>query len=81
MANYAKRTCYGCGIILPQPQMARRTINVKAGSGNTGLDARNVLGAAVGHKGARRRVLSWLFNPSKRDYKRKKQVWLCPECD
>ena len=80
MPTYAKRTCHSCGIILPQPEMSRETISVRAGSGNTGLSKRNVLGAALGNQGAIKRIFKFLFNPSKRVYARNKQVWLCPSC-
>lgn len=35
MAEYAKRTCYGCGIRLPQPQMQRLEIERTGVRGNS----------------------------------------------
>jgi hypothetical protein len=72
MAKYANRTCYSCGIRLPQPEMAEKIIEEKAGH-STGYGTN---------------FLSWFdekrknnINLSRRNYTRKKKVWMCPSCN
>jgi hypothetical protein len=80
MANYTNRTCYECGIKLPQPDMVRKEISYNSGSSNTGLANRTIFGAFIGDKRAGSSVGKWLFSPNKRVYKRKRTVWMCKSC-
>lgn len=80
MANYTNRTCYECGVKLPQPEMVRKEISYNSGSSNTGLAKRTIFGAVMGDKRAESSIGKWLFSPNKRVYKRKRTVWMCKSC-
>lgn len=80
MTQYAKKTCNSCGIRLPQPEMHRVEKEVQSGSSNTGLTKRALFGAAIGNKKSTSSVGNFLFSPSKRNYKRRREVWMCADC-
>ena len=80
MTQYAKKTCNSCGIKLPKNEMYRVEKEVYVGSSNTGLTKRAVFGTIVGNKKSTRQVGKYLFSPSKRTYKRKREVWMCGDC-
>lgn len=80
MSQYAKKTCNSCGIRLPQPEMYRVEKEAHVGSSNTGLSKRTMFGAALGNNKSQKAVGKYLFSPSKRTYKRKREVWMCGSC-
>ena len=80
MSQYAKKTCNGCGIRLPQPEMYRVEKEVPTGSSNTGLTKRSVFGSFLGIERSQKQVSKYLFSPNKRKYRRKREVWMCGEC-
>ena len=77
---YTKRTCHQCGYRDIQPNMVEREISYTSGSSNTGLSGRNVVGAFLGNEKSQKNVGKWMLSPSKRNYKRRKKVWLCNQC-
>lgn len=48
----------------------------------TGSSKSGVIGAVLGHKASERAIGRTIFNSSKRNYKRRKKVWVCKRgCD
>jgi phage shock protein PspC (stress-responsive transcriptional regulator) len=80
MAKFATHACHACGIRLPQPEMVRKQVSYEAGSSQTGLSKRTIVGAILGGEESEKSLGKWLWNPSKRVYKRKRTVWLCGDC-
>lgn len=77
---YTRRTCHYCGWRDIQPNMWQKEIEYTSGSSNTGMTARTLFGAIIGEKKASNKFGSWLFAPSKRNYTRRKKVWVCSKC-
>lgn len=81
MTQYARRTCHYCGIKDIQPNMQQKTIKVKSGSSKSGIGVGTLAGAFLGHKASTRAIGRTVFNSSKRNYTRDKQIWACsPGC-
>lgn len=80
MADYAKKTCNCCGIRKPQYEMYRVNKEVNSGSSNTGLTKRSIFGSLIGNKKSQRQVGKFFLSPNKRNYKRKREVWMCGDC-
>ena len=80
MTNYAKRTCVGCGIRLPQPQMFQKEHFVRVANSRSGISIFTFLGALFGRKDSMRSIGKWFWNSNQRDYNRKKTSWVCGEC-
>lgn len=78
--NYAKKTCNICGYRDIQPNMYRVEKDVYVGSGNTGLSGRTWLGAAIGYKKSQRQIGKYFLAPNKRNYTRRREVWMCGNC-
>ena len=78
--SYAKKTCNICGYRDEQPNMYRVEKDVYVGSGNTGLSGRTWLGAAIGYKKSQRQIGRYFLAPSKRNYTRRREVWMCGDC-
>jgi len=82
--KYTKRTCHGCGVKLPQPEMNRMEIEVKSGTSQRGLLLRNVaglaVGAAFGMTQGKTAVLNWAFGNHRRNYTRMRTIWACNDC-
>lgn len=78
--SYAKKTCNICGYRDEQPNMYRVEKDVYTGSGNTGLSGRTWLGAAIGYKKSQRQIGRYFLAPSKRNYTRRREVWMCGDC-
>ena len=80
MARFANRTCYGCGRIAPANEMVNTEVARGTTKGKTGLSGMTFLGAALGHKGSKNSIGSWIFNTGQRNYTGKKKVFLCQSC-
>jgi len=80
MTQYAKKTCNTCGIRLPQPEMYRVEKETRSGSSNTGLSKRTLFGAVIGNAKSEKALGKFLLSPSKRTYKRRREVWMCGDC-
>jgi len=80
MGEYTKRTCHKCGYRDIQPNMVQKEIEYTSGSSNTGITGRSLIAAGFGDKKAQAQNRKYLFSPSKRVYKRRRKVWLCPDC-
>lgn len=78
--SYAKKTCNMCGFRDIQPNMYRVEKEVYVGSGNTGLSGRTWIGAAFGYKRSQRQIGKYFLAPNKRNYKRRREVWMCADC-
>ena len=82
MAEYTKRTCHKCGKRDIQPHMKQIEIEYTSGSSKSGVSGATVVGAVLGHKASERAIGRTIFNSSKRNYKRRKKVWVCKRgCD
>lgn len=80
MAQYARRTCNKCGIKDIQPNMVQVEIEYNSGSSTTGVAGRTWVAAAAGDKRAQKKTQQFMTHPNKRVYKRRRKVWMCPEC-
>lgn len=80
MATYTNRTCYGCGIRKPQPQMYQKEIYVESGHSRSGVSKGTVLASLLGDKKANKQVYNSIWNLNQRTYQRKKSVWVCSSC-
>lgn len=80
MATYTNRTCHGCGIRKPQPQMYKKEIYVESGRARSGVSKGTVLASMLGDKKANKQVYNSLWNLNQRTYQRKKSVWVCGGC-
>jgi hypothetical protein len=78
--KYVNRTCCGCGIRLPQPQMIRKEVLVETGKSNATVTGATFLGSAFGDKSAQRAIIRSGFNTGQRTYTRKQTKWFCYEC-
>lgn len=78
--EYSKRTCHSCGIRAAQPQMRQVEIEYVSGSSQAGLSTRAVLGATLfGSDRSARQVKNWMSGNTKRQYKRRRLVWVCAD--
>lgn len=80
MNDYTRRTCCECGVKKPQPEMVRTERYVETGKSKSGVSGATWAGVLFGNKKSYSSVNRWLFNTSQRNYKRKKEVWLCTSC-
>lgn len=80
MASYSKKTCYKCGIRLPQPEMLTKTVQVQTGNSRKTLSGTEVAFAVLGNKKAKSAVKRTFTSPNKRRYVRNKEVWECYKC-
>jgi hypothetical protein len=80
MARYALRTCERCGIRKPQPEMLRKEIYSETGKSLPGVSGFTWFGLLLGDRKSVHSINRWIFNTSQRNYKRKKQVWICDDC-
>ena len=75
---YTKRTCHKCGFRNIQPNMRQEEIEYVSGSSQAGLSTRAVIGATLlNDDRAGRQIANWATGNTKRQYKRKKHVWVC----
>jgi len=80
MGQYTRRTCHYCGYRDIQPNMTQISINYRSGSSNAGVTFGTLLGAALDDKKSKRQVNNWFWGNSKRQYRRTRKVWVCPDC-
>lgn len=80
MGEYTKRTCYCCGKRDIQPNMTQISIDYRSGSSNAGVTFGTFVGAAFDDKKSKRQVNNWFWGNSKRQYRRTRKVWVCPDC-
>jgi hypothetical protein len=74
---YTNRTCNKCGFRNSQPNMRQEEIEYVSGSSQAGLSARAVVGSTLGSKKSAKQVTNWASGNTKRQYKRKRLVWVC----
>jgi hypothetical protein len=78
--SYSKRTCHKCGVRKVQPNMRQEEIEYISGSSQAGLSTRAVIGATVfGSKSSARQIGNWISGNTKRQYKRRRLVWVCAD--
>ena len=76
--KYANKSCNNCGIKKPANEMFKTNKSFKSGTSNTSISwFRTILGIGIGDKGAERQFKKFLFSPSKRVYRRNREVWVC----
>jgi hypothetical protein len=76
--SYSKRTCNQCGYKDIQPNMKQVEIDYISGSSQAELSGRALLSATLfGSKKGSNQVNNWLTGNTKRQYKRKRLVWVC----
>jgi len=78
--KYSNRTCHKCGVIKPQPEMQRVEVEEDWGHSQRGLSTREVIGAVAGSEKSANSLQRWALSPGRRNYKRKRKVWLCEDC-
>lgn len=78
--SFTKRTCTSCGYRDIQPNMVQTEIEYQSGSSIKGITGREAAGWLLGSKTSEKAVNKWLFSPNKRNYTRKRKVWLCDNC-
>jgi hypothetical protein len=71
LPKYANKTCYKCGIILPQPRMTRKEIMVETGKSNSTISGATFFGAMIGEKSSQRAIIRSGFNVGQRTYTKK----------
>lgn len=76
--TYAQRTCYRCGFRNSQANMRQQEIEYVSGSSQAALSNRAIIGATLlGSDESAKQVSNWLSGKGKRQYKRKRLVWVC----
>lgn len=75
--TYAKRTCTKCGFRDIQPNMKQIEVEYESGSSQAGLSTRAVVGTIFGSEGSAKQVNNWISGNTKRQYKRKRNIWVC----
>ncbi|MDC1216287.1 hypothetical protein N8Z78_02340 [Octadecabacter sp.] len=75
---YTNRTCNKCGFRNSQPNMRQEEIEYVSGTSQAGLSTRAVVGSTLlGSKKSAKQVANWASGNTKRQYKRKRLVWVC----
>ena len=74
---YSNRTCTACGYRSIQPNMKQIEIEYNSGSSSAGLSKRAVGFALLGEKKANNQLGNWMSGNTKRNYMRKRKVWVC----
>ena len=75
---YTKRTCHKCGYRDIQPNMKQIEVEYTTGSSQAALSGRAVATSMLfGSKKGGNQVANWFTGNTKRQYKRKKLVWVC----
>lgn len=80
MSEYAKKTCYDCGIRKPAPYMERVTESYESGRSNTTVTAGNLVFGALGDKRGQNAVGRAIKGNNRRSYTRNRTVWKCMDC-
>jgi len=80
MSEYAKKTCYDCGIREPANRMERVTESYNSGQSNTKVTAGNLVFGAMGDKRGQNAVGRAIKGNNRRSYTRNRTVWKCQEC-
>jgi hypothetical protein len=79
MTEYAKKTCYDCGIRKPAPHMERVTESYTSGRSDNKVTAGNLAWAAVSDTAAKK-VKKTIVANNRRSYTRNRTVWKCMDC-
>ena len=74
---YSKRTCEKCGYRSIQPNMKQIEIEYNSGSSHAGMSKRALGFALLGEKKANNQLGNWMSGNTKRNYMRKRKVWVC----
>lgn len=74
---YTNRTCNKCGFKNSQPNMRQEEIEYVSGTSQAGLSTRAVVGGLLGSDKSAKQVTNWASGNTKRQYKRKRLVWVC----
>jgi hypothetical protein len=74
---YTNRTCNKCGFKNSQPNMRQEEIEYVSGTSQAGLSTRAVVGGILGSDKSAKQVTNWASGNTKRQYKRKRLVWVC----
>jgi len=80
MSEYAKKTCYDCGIREPANRMERVTESYTSGQSNTKVTAGNLVFGAMGDKRGQNAVGRAIKGNNRRSYTRNRTVWKCLDC-
>ena len=80
MSEYAKKTCYDCGIRKPANYMERVTESYTSGQSNTKVTAGNLVFGALGDKRGQNAVGRAIKGNNRRSYTRNRTVWKCLDC-
>ena len=80
MSEYAKKTCYDCGIRKPAPYMERVTESYESGRSNTTVTSGNLVFGALGDKRGQNAVGRAIKGNNRRTYTRNRTVWKCLDC-
>lgn len=76
--SYTKRRCNKCGFTDIQPNMKQIEVEYEVGSSSAAISKRSIFTALLfENKSAQRQNTNWLTGSSKRNYKRKRRVWVC----
>ena len=79
MANYARKTCYDCGIKNPANMMERVTESYNSGRSDNKVTAGNLAFAMVSDTAAKK-VKKTVVANNRRSYTRNRTVWKCLDC-
>lgn len=79
MSEYAKKTCYDCGVREPANQMERVTESYNSGRSDNKVTAGNLAWATVSNDAAKK-VKKTIVANNRRSYTRNRTVWKCQEC-
>ena len=81
MSEYAKKTCYDCGIRFPANEGARVTESYNAGRSDRRPDGANVAGFLFSDAKTSQKMLKSAFTKNnRRKYTRNRTVWKCGSC-
>lgn len=76
--TYAQRTCHKCGFRNSQPNMRQEEIEYVSGSSQAALSSRAIIGSTIfGSDSSAKQINNWISGKGKRQYKRKRLVWVC----
>ena len=79
MSEYAKKTCYDCGVREPANRMERVTESYNSGRSDNKVTAGNLAWATVSNDAAKK-VKKTIVANNRRSYTRNRTVWKCQEC-
>jgi hypothetical protein len=78
--SYAVRTCSGCGLRAPQPEMVQRIVEREVSRSRDSVSGETLFGAFIGNKGSQKKLERTILRTGDRTHIRKEKLWFCASC-